>query len=186
MDSYNWDFDLTGDVPSNEDCYNLAETFEVVKQYACKIKYNQTTDDTSKHFEPYNLWLLGCSGIGKTHLATKLINGLNGSTINVPRYFRLMVNSGYWGNIDDALNRVGAHTPVLIDDIKRLGGNESTFVAEGLYVWMEIVKSRWCIWTSNYTLDQFKEVFGNQVFSRIHRGGNVIVPMNEILKDYSV
>lgn len=176
----NWQYD-TGGNPELEKALRFAVKF---------------TQDIAAENPPYWLSLLGSSGVGKTHLAKKILqawkDGLGYTEIQFCgvksmrssrfvswRKFVARQRNGEYGEM------IGlTEEPLLIvDDV----GAERDPNGYALGLLDELADARlrkWTVWTSNFTLKQMAEQLDSRIASRMIRGGSAAVEIRT--HDYNV
>ena len=184
VSNYNWDVNMKKDVTGNDNRFsNRRELLEDLSNWSTKILLGRNDVDGC-NYAPHNIFILGASGIGKTHISKKSMLLTGGYTINIPHFYNVMRNSGNWDLIDQTINSK-MQQPILMDDFKKMGSEGSSYMSEKMYHWLEKLARRWVVWTSNYDLAQITDDFGAQISSRMKRDGNVIIEMNKKIMDYN-
>ena len=184
VSNFDWNVNTDKDVAGNDSRFsNRKELLEDLSKWSSKILLGRNDVDGC-HYEPHNIFILGASGIGKTHMSKRAMYLTKGYTINIPHFYNVMRNSGNWELIDQTINSK-MQQPILMDDFKKMGSEGSSYLSEKMYHWLEKLSRRWVIWTSNYDLAQITDDFGAQISSRMKRDGNVIIEMNKKIRDYN-
>jgi len=155
--------------------YNLgvhqecSRAVEIVSQWVADIKSGE---------EPWNLCLLGPSGVGKTHLARAACRTVHGV---FRQWFRILgaIRDGYPGiptQLED--ERI-----LCIDD---LGAGYDTDFSKALAAEMAERRVRkFTLWTSNLTPEALAREFDTRLVSRLIRGKNQVFSFKEC-EDYSL
>ena len=142
---------------------------EIVSQWVADIKSGQ---------EPWNLCLLGPSGVGKTHLARSACRLVGGA---FRQWFRILgaIRDGHPG-IPAQLEK---ERVLCIDD---LGAGYDTDFSKALAAEMAERRVRkFTLWTSNLTPEALAGEFDTRLVSRLIRGKNQVFSFKEC-RDYSL
>ena len=159
--------DLNGyNLGAHEEC---SKAGEIVSKWVADIKSGQ---------EPWNLCLLGPSGVGKTHLARAACRSVSGA---FRQWFRIL------GAIRDGHPGIPAQMEkervLCIDD---LGAGYDTDFSKALAAEMAERRVRkFTLWTSNLTPEALAREFDTRLVSRLIRGKNQVFSFKDC-GDYSL
>ena len=153
-------------VAMHEECFSAAQ---LVSQWVFDIRTGA---------DPWNLCLLGPSGVGKTHLARAACKAVEGA---FRQWFRVLgaIRDGYPG-IPSQLEK---ERVLCLDD---LGAGYDTDFSKAFAVEMAERRLRkFTLWTSNLTREGLAQEFDARLISRFIRGKNKVFSFSEC-KDYSL
>ena len=155
--------------------YNVAmhgECFEAAQLVS------QWVFDIRNRAEPWNLCLLGPSGVGKTHLAKAACKAVEGA---FRQWFRVLgaIRDGYPG----IPGRLEQERVLCLDD---LGAGYDTDFSKAFAVEMAERRVRkFTLWTSNLTSEGLAQEFDARLISRLIRGRNMVFSFRGC-SDYSL
>lgn len=178
--SWEWDDWSTPDI--HDDCKSLITRFKSIgiderfyKLPEFKVedgnkKAYETAEEFINHRNGKGIFFFGPAGTGKTHLAVKIAQEVEGTRfVKVPKLLlSLKANFDGQGYENEQIIQRLANTPILILD--DLGAEKATeWVAETLYI---LIDERYgnmkpTVITSNFSLSELAERLGDRIVSRI-------------------
>ena len=149
---------------------------------ALKIAYRYI--EVYQKDKPRNLLFTGSFGIGKSHLAKSIADGIidkgyNAIFISVPkllRKFRASYQKGSEYNEDDLSNILEEIDLLVLDDIG--AESDSQWAKEKLFDVIDSRQGKHTIYTTNYSPEDLYEIMGERNFSRIINRDTTIVEVD--------